>query len=162
MHQGSFFHQGTDHFLGKLVRRLAELLEESITRNADADCSGDIAGAQLGGNTGCVHRAAGENHSIDQGQAERPAKVAHQVEQPAAIGNKRGGKSAKRHPGRRQEAEHDRRAAQNLRYHHIGGVSVRSLPRAQCHPDGEQREPRQGKHSRPDTAFEKNCDRSRD
>ncbi len=83
-----------------------------------------------------------------QRDADGAAEIAHQIEQPAGIRHLLGRKVAEREPRRRQQAQHDRRAAHHLRPEHAIeiGLSRRKCTQAEADAEyeksGERQQPR--------------------
>src|ERR1700736_5007118 len=66
---------------------------------------------------------------------------------------------AQRQPCRRQQAEHDRRAAQDLRPEHLIEIGDAALQRTATQSEREQTEPRRRQPARIKPAFKSACNR---
>ncbi len=102
-------------------------MSEQLHIEPDRLRRGDVAGDQPVAQGLAMPDGAAIENGVDQGDADRPAKISHQVEQAAGVGHLRGSQRAQRQTRRRQEAEHDRDAAQDLRPEHLVEIGDTAL-----------------------------------
>ncbi len=102
---------------------------------------------------------ASVKHRIDQRDPDRAAEVSHHVEQAAGVRHLLVRQHLQRHPGRRQQAEHRREAAQDLRPEHLVEIGGAAFERAHAEADGEQAESERRQPARIDPALQRAGDR---
>ena len=83
----------------------------------------------------------------------------HEIEQAARVGNTTGVEMTKRQSRRRQQAKHDRGAANDLRPEHRVEIGHRRLTPAQCEPQSEQAEAEGGQQLRIDALLQRHGER---
>src|SRR6185312_117446 len=122
---GGALEERLDEILDRRVDRAERRVVKAFERQADEARGDGIAGLEAGDEVGGMGRGARLQYGVDEGDPYRAAEIAHQVEEPAGIGERGARLAFERHRHGRQDAQHDAGAAQDLRPDQPGEIGLR-------------------------------------